>query len=135
MDENPTHQQRMELALTGLAAGDATELFNLFADDITWHVKGSTPWSGSYRGKRTVLRFLRDLSSQMSAPMRVHARRILVAGDDVIVEARGDCARPDGTRYDNEYCWLCRFVDGRLHELTEYMDTELTQRVLRPPSS
>jgi ketosteroid isomerase-like protein len=32
-------------------------------------------------------------------------------------------------------CWVCRFERGQLRELTEYMDTELTNRVLKRATS
>jgi uncharacterized protein len=43
----------------------------------------------------------------------------------VVIEHRGRNATPDGRPYDNKYCWVCRFADGRLRELREYMDTQL----------
>ena len=38
-----------------------------------------------------------------------------------------------GLRYDNTYCYVCRLADGRLRELTEYMDTELAKAALGAP--
>ena len=38
-----------------------------------------------------------------------------------------------GEAYDNTYCYVCRFENGRLRELTEYMDTALVEAVLAPP--
>jgi hypothetical protein len=41
------------------------------------------------------------------------------------MEASGENATPDGKIYNNKYCWVCRITDGQLHELREYMDTQL----------
>jgi hypothetical protein len=50
------------------------------------------------------------------------------------VECRGDVATKAGARYDNPYCYVCRFdAAGKLVALTEYMDTALAERVLAPP--
>jgi ketosteroid isomerase-like protein len=54
----------------------------------------------------------------------------------VVVECRGHVMTRSGKPYDNTYCYVCRFgADGLLHELVEYMDTQLVAEVLEPPSS
>jgi ketosteroid isomerase-like protein len=50
----------------------------------------------------------------------------LIAEDDyVVVECRGHVTTKAGIPYNNTYCWVCRIVEGKLQELTEYMDTAL----------
>jgi ketosteroid isomerase-like protein len=49
------------------------------------------------------------------------------------VECHGDATTVTGERYANTYCFVIRLAQGRLRELTEYMDTALVERVLRPP--
>lgn len=53
------------------------------------------------------------------------AHRFIADGDYVVMEASGENATPDGKIYNNKYCWVCRITDGQLHELREYMDTQL----------
>ena len=43
----------------------------------------------------------------------------------MVVEHSGRNELPDGRRYDNNYCWVLRFKDGSIHEVREYMDTQL----------
>jgi ketosteroid isomerase-like protein len=38
-----------------------------------------------------------------------------------------------GKAYNNEYCSVIRFADGKMRELTEYFDTELVRAALQPP--
>src|SRR5436309_3267415 len=38
-----------------LAAGNSKPFVDSFADDIQWTIIGSTEWSGTFRGKRSVL--------------------------------------------------------------------------------
>ena len=52
-------------------------------------------------------------------------RCIHADGDCVVVEHTGRNETPDGRRYDNNYCWVLRFEDGRIQEVREYMDTQL----------
>jgi ketosteroid isomerase-like protein len=61
-------------------------------------------------------------------PYKVIAQRIIADGDVVAVEAVGQNTTPDGKVYNNAYCWVCRFQDGKIRELNEYMDTDLVTR-------
>jgi ketosteroid isomerase-like protein len=104
------------------------------ADDFVWRIIGSTAWSGEYTGKADVReRLLNPLYAQFVAPSRITAKRILADGDYVVVQCEGDATTVSGERYANSYCFVIRIADGRLRELTEYMDTALVDRVLRPP--
>jgi len=51
----------------------------------------------------------------------------------VVVEFRGRATTKAGKPYNNNYCWIYRIADGRLQELTEYLDTELVTAVLQDP--
>ena len=43
----------------------------------------------------------------------------------MVVEHSGRNTTPDGRHYDNNYCWVCRFAEGKLGEIHEYMDIQL----------
>ena len=47
-----------------------------------------------------------------------------------MVEAKGDNVTPDGVRYDNDYCLVFRFEDGKIKEIREYCDSVLTEKAL-----
>jgi uncharacterized protein len=105
------------------------------ADDFVWRITGSSAWSGEYVGKAAVLeRLLKPLYAQFMAPTRLELKRILADEDYVAVECKGDATTISGERYANTYCFVIRLAEGRLRELTEYMDTALVERVLQPPS-
>lgn len=129
--ENKAIMQRICAAL---AAGDAAPLRAAMADDFCWTVMGTTPWSGAYRGKQAVLRdLLAPLVAQFADTYTNAAHNFVAEGDQVVVECRGRVATLTGGRYDNAYCWVCRFEDGRLRALTEYLDTRLLETALAPP--
>jgi len=116
------------------ARGNPSAFIAAMAEDFVWRIIGSTAWSGEYVGKAAVLeRLLKPLYAQLTAPTRIEAKRILADEDYVVVECRGDATTVSGERYANTYCWVIRLVDGKLRELTEYMDTALVDRVLQPP--
>ena len=123
-------------AFLRLAEGDGRGLIDLMADEFTWEITGTTAWSRAYRGRETVRRDLfGPLFAQFAGRYRNRATRFVAEGDVVVVECRGEVTTQRGDSYDNTYCYVCRFVEGRLVELTEYLDTALVERVLLPPPS
>jgi ketosteroid isomerase-like protein len=113
---------------------DHAPLIAAMADDFVWRIIGSTAWSGEYVCKTEVReRLLKPLHQQFAAPSSITASRILADGDHVVVECQGDATTISGERYANTYCFVIRIAEGRLRELTEYMDTALVERVLKPP--
>ena len=62
------------------------------------------------------------------------AHRIIADDRHVVVECSGKVTTKSGKPYNNSYCRVCRIEDGRLRELTEYLDTELVATALDPPS-
>ena len=61
------------------------------------------------------------------------AHRFIAEGDHVAVEARGANTTKAGRPYCNSYCFVFRVADGKLAEVTEYMDSELVTAVLGDP--
>ena len=113
---------------------DPAPFIAAMADDFVWLIIGSTAWSGEYVGKRDVReRLLKPLYEQFVAPTHITPTRILADGDHVVVECHGDATTVSGERYANTYCMVMRLAGGQLRELTEYMDTALVERVLKPP--
>ena len=134
MNDITTNKQRMELALAMLAEGDTSAFVSMCGEDLSWTVQGAMPWSGTYRGKASVFAMLRSFRAQLKEPFVFRTQRVLGDGDFVVVEGRGQNQLHTGPRYDNQYCWVCRFEAGQLRELNEYMDTELVARTLAPPA-
>ena len=129
------NKQTMQAVFDALAQGDGQPFVDAMRDDFGWTISGSGPWSKTWQGKDTVRRELfRPLFAQFEGSYRNRASRFVAEGDTVVVECRGDVATKAGARYDNQYCYVCRFDDaGKLVALTEYMDTALAERILAPP--
>lgn len=72
----------------------------------------------------------RPLFALFAEPYRATASRILADDDYVVVEARGKTTTKSGMPYNNSYCWIYRFDGGKIHEVMEYLDTDLVNRVL-----
>ncbi|HEY6253889.1 MAG TPA: nuclear transport factor 2 family protein [Candidatus Angelobacter sp.] len=114
-----------------MAKGNSRPLVENMTDDFSWTVSGTTKWSRTYAPKQTVL-------SELFPPLRAHmadriktiAQRFIAEDDLVVVEARGSNTTTSGKPYNNSYCFVFRVADGKLKEVTEYMDTFLVNAVL-----
>ncbi len=130
------NKQTLKAVFAELSTGNSRPFVDAMADDFTWTIAGAGPWAGSWRGKDAVRNELfRPLFAQFEGTYRNTASRFVAEDDVVVVECRGSVATKAGPRYDNSYCYICRFgADGELVELVEYMDTALCERVLVAPA-
>jgi uncharacterized protein len=130
------NKQILQTAFAALEIGNGKPFVDAMADDFTWTIMGTTPWSRTYSGKLTVRRELLDpLFAQFADRYTNTALRFIAEDDYVVVECRGHVTTRLGQPYNNAYCYVCRFSNGRMVELTEYLDTALVERVLTPPVS
>lgn len=116
------------------AAGDSGELdraLGLLADNVTWTNIGSTDFSGTFSGKEALIaELLEPVFSRLKGGIESRVSNVVAEGDFVVVQSAGTAETVDGRPYNNTYCHVFRFEDGKIAEVTEYFDTALTQRVL-----
>lgn len=126
------NKQLMERIYAALAKdGDGTLFVESLADNVTMRVTGQYSWSRTFQGKEALLKDLYGyVRSRLAQRGRTVAHRVIGDGDYVVVEARGDMVTKEGTRYDNEYCMVYRFENGKIVEFREYCDSVLTESVL-----
>jgi uncharacterized protein len=114
-----------------LSKGNSRPFVDTLADDVRWTVTGTTKWSKTYEGKQSVLTdLLRPLRTQFATQYTAAAHRIIAEGDYAAVELRGHVTTKSGKPYNNTYCFVIRLSQGKLQELTEYMDTALAENAL-----
>jgi len=120
------NKERMRGLFAATAEGDFDPLVAALADDASWTIKGGTPFSKTYAGKEKILaRLLGPLAARIDGRLRLSARRLIAEDDLVVVEAQGAASTVAGVAYDNGYCFVFRLEQGRIREITEYMDTQL----------
>jgi ketosteroid isomerase-like protein len=126
-----TNKQIMQNIFAELAKGNSKPFVESMADDFRWILAGTLKWSQTFEGKNAVLTELFGLlGSVLTGPVITTAHRFIAEGDYVVVEARGNSTTKRGTPYNNTYCFVFRLADGKLKEVTEYMDTELATAVM-----
>jgi uncharacterized protein (TIGR02246 family) len=132
-----TNKQAMQTVFEAMAVGDTRPFGELMADDCRWVSPGQSAWSGQWHGKKAMNEQLfAPLYKRFAGKYTNHASRFIADGDFVVVECRGQAILKSGERYDNTYCFVCEFgKDGKLIQVSEYMDTDLAVRVLGAPGT
>jgi uncharacterized protein len=130
------NKRLMEAVFAELANGNGQPFMDALADDASWTVTGSTPWSRTYEGKRAIVDgLMRPLFRQFADTYRARATRIISDSDVVVVEARGQATTKSGRPYHQTYCYVFQLADGKVRRLTEYHDTDLVRRALEGPDA
>jgi ketosteroid isomerase-like protein len=110
--------------------GDIASCLTLLTDDVRWTNIGSTKYSGTYVGKQALTEnLLGPIYGQLKAGILFTLENVVAEGEYVVVQARGEAEAKDGRPYNNSYCHVFRIRNGKISEVTEYFDTELTSSV------
>jgi uncharacterized protein len=113
-----------------LEAGDGGEFFSHVADDVDWIVQGTHPLAGHYHSKADFLAHtFEKLAKVLPQGTQLHVENVLASGDWAVVELRSLATAKNGLRFDNRYCWLCRFSDDKIVEVRAYLDSALVARL------
>lgn len=132
MNVTETNRQIITDVMNALAEGDQKPFAEAMDDSFAWIMRGSK-WAGEWRGKEAVRRdLIEPLFAQFDSLYTNTPRRIFADGDFVIVECKGNVTTKSGKRYDNDYCFVIEMKDGKMIELTEYLDTALVNEALGP---
>ena len=127
------NKQLLQEIFAALAQSNSRPFADAMADDFRWTMVGSNKWAKTYAGKQAVIGELFAALRRKMGRVTTIAHRFIAEGDHVVVEARGANQTKAGAPYCNTYCFVFRVADGRLAELTEYMDSELVTAVLGDP--
>jgi hypothetical protein len=113
-----------------LESGDGKGFFDHVADDVDWTVEGTHPLAGHYHTKAEFLAHtFEKLAKVLPQGAQLHLERALVSGEWAVVELRSDATAKNGLRFNNRYCWVCRFVNGMVVEVRAYLDSALVARL------
>ena len=109
-----------------LSKGNAPAFLNALADDVHFTIIGTTKYSGTFNGKQELVnKLLQPLGAQIEGGLTIAPENFIAEGDFVAMQARGKSMAKSGKPYNNTYCQVFRIANGKVQELTEYLDTEL----------
>jgi ketosteroid isomerase-like protein len=123
MSEHPQVTRRREY-LDAFAKGDLDAMRDFFTDDVVWHVAGSHPLSGDYRGKEALFDYFARSRGQASLELEPTG----ILGNDQHVAT---FLKVRGTRGEKamevEMCDMLRVgPDGRWEEFWSMPDDQAT---------
>ncbi len=126
------NKQLLQQIYTEISKGNIQALLESLDDDIQWTIIGTTVLSGTSHGKQEVIdKILKPLRERLAnGPIVFTFDRFIAEGEYVVMQARGQATSKGGKPYNNTYCIVCRIVDGKLKEMTDYIDTELITSAL-----
>ncbi len=115
-----------------LEAGDGAGFFAHVADNVDWTVEGTHPLAGHFLSKADfVAHTFAKLAKVLPQGTQLHVENILQSGDWAVVELRSLATAKNGLRFDNRYCWVCRFVGDTIVEVRAYLDSALVARLFQ----
>jgi uncharacterized protein len=127
----PTNKDIITAIFAETAKGNGRPYVEAMADACTWRTIGSGSWSGTFKGKETILReIFGPLREKFEGRNTCVPSRIFADGDHVIVQANGRNRTKDGQAYENDYCFVIRMEGGKMVAIEEYCDTELVASAL-----
>jgi uncharacterized protein len=114
-----------------ISKGNPSLLMESLADDVRWTIIGTTALSGTFNGKQEVAEKLAiPLRARLDGPVVFMLDDFIAEGDQVVMRARGRATAKSGKPYNNSYCIVARIVDGKIQEMTDYIDTALIDSAL-----
>jgi len=114
--------------------GSNQALIDLFAEDLVWTIQGSGALCRRYESREDfVENCLKVLGARIDGSIRSEVKYCLAEDDRVVLLWKGSGRTIWGEPYDNDYCWIFRFQEGRIVEGMAYIDTHLLDRVMRHP--
>jgi ketosteroid isomerase-like protein len=113
-----------------LESGDGKGFFDHVADNVDWIVEGTHPLAGHYHSKADFLAHtFEKLAKVLPQGAELHTEHVLVSEDLAVVELHSLAIAKNGFRFDNRYCWVCRFVNGTIVEVRAYLDSAMVARL------
>ena len=97
------------------AGGDAAPLADLLAEDVVWHVPGTSPIAGEHRGRDAVLAYFRSRRALAGGSMTITKHGEL-AGEDVLVQLADGSATVGGREVAWRTAGVYRVAGGRIAE-------------------
>ncbi|MBI4695263.1 MAG: nuclear transport factor 2 family protein [Gammaproteobacteria bacterium] len=124
----PSSRQIVQQWFDCIARGDAPAAFALFAPDVVYDLKGTTPVSGTFRGLKSIVDdFFAPWSKQIKGHITLVVDEIIGEGDRIVALAHGTATTVHDLPYDNDYAFVFSVADGKITEVVEYLDTALVE--------
>jgi len=120
------NKQLIQTMFAELSKGNAEAFLGNMADNVRFTIIGTTKYSGTCNGKQELIqKVLAPLTAQLEGGLTITPDNFIADGDYVAMQARGKSTTKTGKSYNNTYCQVFHLANGKVQEVTEYLDTEL----------
>ncbi len=102
--------------LQAVSSGDTETLRALWAEDITWHVKGASPWHGELVGPDSIFEYLAQLGDIGPHGYQIDVDDIMI-GEERVSLVFSVKAELGGREFDSSYILLARVAGRRIQEI------------------
>ena len=110
--------------IEALSVGDRARYQPVLADNLTYHLTGSHPFSGKVEGKEALLGMIGQVRGFFADDsLRYTVDRIIVSGNTVVSTYQGTGKMPSGNEYKNDYCTIWDFEGNKIVRITEFFDS------------
>lgn len=113
-----------------LGKGNADAFLGAMSDDVKFTLIGNTKFSGNFNGKQEfIAKVLAPLGAALDGGLVITPDNLIADDEFVAMQSRGKSTAKNGKSYNNTYCHVFRITNGKIREITEYLDTELVTSV------
>ena len=136
MNENQVAKNRrtVEIWYDALASGDSARMLGLQWEDVIYNIHGTTPVSGRFRGNDTLVReiFPKVFGRLQMDTFKFCTRCKIMCADDqrVVAFMQADGHALNGVRYNQTYCHVFGFREGKIGEFWEFFDSVLAESAI-----
>ncbi|MBG9388648.1 nuclear transport factor 2 family protein [Caenimonas aquaedulcis] len=130
MDSQAT-KEIVKNAWAAFATRDAARIEAVFTPDAIWHAPpgNATGVALGYTQfdltRDVIVRFLsREFATLFVADVQSTPRSLTAEGSRAVLETTFRARLSSGRHYENDYCFVIDVMDGRIHRMREYMDTQ-----------
>lgn len=123
--------ENKELVRKIFASTNPAAFLDAMADDVKFTLIGTTKYSGSFNSKQElVAKLFEPLFAALDENgIRLTPDNLIADGEFVVMQSRGKATGKNRLPYNNTYCHVFRVANGKICEITEYLDTELVTKV------
>jgi ketosteroid isomerase-like protein len=112
-----------------LSKGNGQAFLDMLADNARCLTIGTTKFSGTFNDKQEfVNKALMPAMAQLEGGITITPDNFIAEGDYVVTQGHGSSRTKSGSSYNNTYCHVFRIANGKVQEVTEYLDTELVTK-------
>jgi uncharacterized protein len=111
---------------------NSNEFFKKVSENVHWIVMGTHPLAGEYFTKENFANhtFIRLGKLLKEGNALLEIKRIFIDKNYAIIEMKGISTALNGKPFDNSYCWIVKFENEIITEVTAYVDSALVQQLI-----